>query len=442
MKYSSVVGAGFGDEGKGSFVNHLCSQSQNPLIIRFNGGHQAGHTVLHEGIRHTFSSFGSGTLQGIPTYWSKFCTFFPTAIYNEYKQLQKIGINPIIYIDPLCPVTTPYDVLANHKEERLNNHGSVGVGFGTTIKRHESYYKLYFQDIFNRTVLEAKMSCIKQYYREVNNDYESVIEDKLNAWYKCIDELILEDVISKSKMGFKDLRYDYEGTKSGDMFYKDKFDHIIFEGAQGILLDMDFGFFPNVTRSNTTNKNVIQLISELNLPKINKMDIYYMTRCYQTRHGVGYMSNRETIVTISPEHKRHIIVEKDLINIENEINIDGGHQGIFRKSFLDLDLLKYAIDCDNNFTNDRPGMLLYPIFFNKHIVVTCLDQIQDPFNIKYTINKELFTTNITEMIKNIKKYCGVNKIIYGESEGKFIRQNKEADVKYKSVINFKQIAKF
>ena len=149
MKYSSVIGLQFGDEGKGSMVSYLCSQSRNPLVVRFNGGHQAGHTVLYNGIRHTFSSFGSGTLQGVPTYWSKYCTFYPLAAYNEYLKLQTLGIKkPILYVDPLCPVTTPYDCFSNFLDEKENNHGSVGVGFGSTIKRHESHYKLYFQDLF------------------------------------------------------------------------------------------------------------------------------------------------------------------------------------------------------------------------------------------------------------------------------------------------------
>jgi len=408
-----VVGLCFGDEGKGSMTSYLCSQSNNPLIIRFNGGHQAGHTVLYEGLRHTFSSFGSGTMQNVPTYWSKHCTFFPTAVYNEYKALQKMTIggktvSPILYVDPLCPVTTPFDCIANQLFDNKNGHGSVGVGFGTTIKRQESYYKLYFQDLFNKTVLEGKLNNIRHYYEHIEKiEMPHYINDSLLAWLKCIDELIKDGVISKDKMGIKNIIKDFEYHS---------FDHIIFEGAQGVLLDMDFGFFPNVTRSNTTNKNVFGLMNNFNyyLPswqtEDSKLDVYYMTRIYQTRHGNGYMTNQK-------------YGEIKLINNENEINLDSSFQGIFKKSILDLDLLNYALQCDSNFTET---------VHSKTVVITCLDQIEDKERIQFTINKELKTGTIKDVVSNIDS----NYFILGEKEGMFSEQFQIPDMRYRSICKF------
>jgi len=384
MKYSIVLGLQFGDEGKGSFTNFLCSQSKNPIVIRFNGGHQAGHTVLHNSNRHTFSSFGSGTLQNVPTYWSRFCTIFPTAVYNEYNVLKELGVNPKIYFDPLCPITTPYDVLANVIDARKTNHGTVGVGFGTTIKRQEAFYKLYYQDLFNKTVLEAKMSNIKQYYADIHRNYVD-IDLRLKSWYDCIDFLIKEGIFTKEKIDF------------------DTYDHAIFEGAQGILLDQDFGFFPNVTRSNTTSKNVFTLINELEIntdpdPWIDQLDtdVYYITRPYQTRHGMGFMSNRD-------------LESPQLINTESEINIDGGEQGIFRKSILDLDLIQYSIESDSNFSK----------YCDKTIVISCLDQIKNPEKINYTINKELYTSDLPTLKTKLTELTDINYFIDGVSEGNF-----------------------
>jgi adenylosuccinate synthase len=401
MRYSSVVGLQFGDEGKGSMTSYLCSQSDNPLVIRFNGGHQAGHTVLYEGIRHTFSSFGSGTLQNVPTYWSKYCTFFPIAAYNEYKALQNTvidgkAVTPILYVDPLCPVTTPFDCIANQICDNKNGHGSVGVGFGTTIKRQEAYYKLYFQDLFNKTVLEGKLNNIRHYYENIEKiEMPNYINDSIIFWLNCIDELIANNVISKEKMlGYNELlRYN--------------FDHIIFEGAQGILLDMDFGFFPNVTRSNTTNKNVIEFVNKYEIPT-DKIDVYYMSRIYQTRHGNGYMTNQK-------------YGELKLINNENEINLDISFQGVFKKSILDLDLINYAIQCDNNFTDN---------IRSKTIVITCLDQIEDNEKIQYTVNKELKVGNIKNIISNID----IKYFILGEKEGIF--SERRNFLPYKSVNRF------
>lgn len=379
MKISIVLGTQFGDEGKGSFTNHLCKKDESSLVIRFNGGHQAGHTVLHETIRHTFSSFGSGTFKNVPTYWSKYCTIYPIALINEYNILNEKGITPEIYIDPLCPVTTPYDILANINNENKNSHGSVGVGFGTTIQRQESYYKLYYQDLFNDVILEGKMFNIKQYYNKIHFENLSIIDEMLNNWYDAIKKL--------RKLNFTKNLY--------DILYYD-LDHIIFEGAQGILLDMDFGFFPNVTRSNTTCKNALSLINSLGLVSEN-INVYYITRAYQTRHGMGYMTNRE--------------LKLELINTEHEINVDTSFQGIFRKSILDLDLLQYAIQSDDRIQHD------YSIPLNKNIVITCLDQIKG--NIKYTFNKKLYEGDIQDMKSHLSKITKINNFILGETEGKF-----------------------
>jgi len=83
-----VVGLGYGDEGKGLTTDFLCGQSKFPLVIRFNGGHQAGHTVVtKDGVRHVFSSFGAGTLRNAPTYWSRYCTFSPAYLLYELESL-------------------------------------------------------------------------------------------------------------------------------------------------------------------------------------------------------------------------------------------------------------------------------------------------------------------------------------------------------------------
>lgn len=314
-----VVGLGFGDEGKGLTTSFLCSQVKNPLVVRFNGGHQAGHTVVYNGERHVFSSFGSGTLQGAPTYWSAYCTFYPTAFLNEWNIFKK---SPLVFINPLCPVTTPYDVEYNKYREKMNGHGSVGVGFGTTIDRHQKNYKLYVQDLFHEKILFEKLKMIQKYYKDAFGitgvDTLGFLDDIAQA--KNLIWLATDAILSQ-------------------------FDPI-FEGAQGILLDQDFGFFPNVTRSNTTSKNAVKMYSPAE-------DIYYVTRCYQTRHGNGFMTN---------EHKTI-----KLINNDDETNIYNIYQRHFRVAPIDTDLINYSIECDSNFSKD----------LEKNLIITCVDQLPD-----------------------------------------------------------------
>lgn len=388
MNISAVIGLGFGDEGKGGFTQYLSMLSHTKdnknLIIRFNGGHQAGHTVVYNKTKHVFSSFGSGTLIGDTTFWSKFCTVFPPALFNEYHVLKEKGVTPKIIFDALCPVTTPYDVYSNRQVNDKTKHGSVGVGFGSTIKRQEDYYKLHYQDLFNRTVTQAKLDSIKSYYEKIHG-HAINIEDQIDIWYKCIESLIADGIMTEEKISIYT-----NGVEN--------YNNIIFEGAQGILLDMDHGFFPNVTRSNTTTKNIYTLMADLGVGfrTQEKLKIFYITRCYQTRHGNGFMSNENLI--------------PDLVNTENEINVDSSYQGKFRKSLLDLDLIKYALRTDNiNNTDYYTG--------KKHIIVTCVDQLPEG-NISYTRDGVVYTKSINNFKETLKIESGLD-IYISSKEGVF-----------------------
>lgn len=350
VKLSIIEGVGFGDEGKGAFVNYLCTKTDNPLVVRFNGGQQVGHTVVLNEKRHIFSNFGSGTLRGIPTYWSEYCTVDPIGVQREGHQLNEfLGIKPKIYYNANAMITTPFDKYQNRKLEGINKHGSVGVGFGTTIQRNEDHYHLYVRDLKYPKLRDAKLENIwKQYYKipELSGDWDGIMKNFITA---C-DELVA--------------KYKIVNNIDEILYY----DHIIFEGGQGILLDQNYGFFPNVTRSNTTSKNAIEIINKLPLFEGDKLiDTYYITRAYQTRHGNGYMSNQEMDISYIKENP-------------NETNV-ANFQGIFRKSVLDLDLLKYAIECDR-YHNPKS---------KKNLVITCLDQITDHKAVPLTLNGKLIT---------------------------------------------------
>ena len=100
-----VIGSSYGDEGKGRVVNDL--SSKETLVCRFNGGDQAGHTVVHDGVRHVFSHFGAGTLKGAITYLSEFFVCHPLKFLMERDELKSKGILPRVIVDPRSLVTTP-----------------------------------------------------------------------------------------------------------------------------------------------------------------------------------------------------------------------------------------------------------------------------------------------------------------------------------------------
>lgn len=342
MRTSIVIGLGFGDEGKGITTDYLCRQSQRPLVIRFSGGHQAGHTVVNDkGQRHVFSSFGSGTLLGAPTYWSKYCTLYPVAFRNEWEALRQKGVEPVIFVDALTMITTPFDVFHNRGLEKTNAHGSCGVGFGATVERNEGPNKLVAQDLFFPRVLEQKLRAVEDYYvkKTGNEELNSQLREEMAKFKEDIQLIVPK------------LRLVQEKTFFRNIIKKDAYDHLIFEGSQGILLDMDHGFFPNVTRAHTTSRNAIDIIQKNELVR---PEVYYVSRAYATRHGNGFLSNENLLLDITPN--------------PDETNQYNPWQGPLRMAPLDADMLNYALQCDRNYSGTAP----------KHLIITCMDQLNGP----------------------------------------------------------------
>ena len=327
-----VIGLGFGDEGKGTTVSNLIRMNPGSIseVVRFNGGHQAGHTVVHDGVSHVFSGFGSGTLQGVPTYWGPDCTFYPPSFNREWDTLVKKGVSPIIYIHPDCPVTTYWDIEANRtKEDWQQRHGSVGMGFGATLQRESEHYHLTLKDLYYPTVAQIKLEALVRHYRKADPTIHDVKE--MGAFLEQVS-IAIQRVTP---------RYFVPSARPGG-------DHLIFEGAQGILLDQKDGFFPNVTRSFTTSRNLHTLCpSEIPNPT------YYVTRTYLTRHGAGPLPGED------PEFKSR------LNNLGTETNKSHAYQGEFRYAPLNVELLNYAMRCDA--ANGYGATCL---------VITCMDQLE------------------------------------------------------------------
>jgi len=326
MMHQAVIGIGFGDEGKGRVVDFLCSTLDIDLVIRYSGGHQAGHHVmLNDRLGHVFTNFGCGTMRGVPTYWSKYCTVDPVGILNELNLLRSKGVDPVLYIDKRCPITTPYDKAANLIINRRSNHGSCGVGFGQTVQREEDRYSLLFGDLLIPSIFEVKLNLVSKYYNHIKIEQDDH-DEFLNASYE----------ISKISTIFPTMGVPIAPGQ------------LLFEGSQGLLLDQDIGFFPHVSRTNCGSKNILDMGVHPH--------IYLVTRAYQTRHGNGPISNQ--------------CVPHDIEVNPYEQNITN-YQGEFRRTILDLDLLKYAISRDEYISSTD----------YKSLVITCLDLVKNSYQL-------------------------------------------------------------
>jgi len=326
-----VIGLGFGDEGKGITTDFLAQQNPESVVIRFSGGQQAAHTVMIDDKKHIHSSFASGALRGLPSYFTEHCTIHPTFLFNESEELKEKKGNIQLHIHPLAKVTTPFDVFSNRKNIKNLEHGTCGKGVGATMKRNESPVKLFAVDLIGpRSMLIEKLKRIANYYGfEEGEEIQNALQDFLNA----VD-----------KIDWKIEGYNYLNS----------FNNLIFEGSQGILLDMDHGVFPNVTFANTTSKNAYEVCKLL---KIENIEMFYVTRSYSTRHGSGWMSNERELA---------------LKNNEEETCIFNEYQKDLRFGNLDYDLLNYALKLDE----------AYVVANKKNLVVTCLDQLDEEFKIE------------------------------------------------------------
>jgi len=345
-KAFSVIGVGYGDEGKGSVVDYLATKNPYSVVFRHSGGHQVGHTVMIGEDIHEFRHFGSATFRDIPTIWDKRCTVSPLQFEIEFKQLQtKFGLSPKLHCHSLCPVTTLFDIAYNRAKEKQYKTGSVGVGFGATLKRHE-LVPLCAIDLRYKSVLELKLSNINIYYFNKCND-------------ENIFDLYFEELGELGKAGYntdtfiKSCEYFVGNTFEISEIENDYFDTVIFEGNQGILLDKIHGFYPNVTYGYTTNKRV----------KCDQLNTFYVSRCYSTRHGHGLLKNENLEIPV-------------LKNNEFESNHVNAWQDNFRSAILDYDLVEYAIKCDQAYEKNRTSSL----------VMTCMDQIDNPL---ITVNGEV-----------------------------------------------------
>lgn len=347
----AVIGAGYGDEGKGLVVDalaHACGPGT--LVVRTNGGAQAGHTVqTPDGRRHVFHHVGSGALAGASTHLSKWFVHHPMVLAAEVATLRRLRANVAITADPRGWVTTPWDMLVNQlvEEKRGNGrHGSCGYGFGETVGRcEETEHRLTLSDL-TRPTLRDKLTAIREVWAPARLRALGVenIHEEARGLLKsdAVLERFLKDCDDFLKLVSISPDASIAAAKS-----------LIFEGAQGLMLDQHHGAFPFVTRSSTGLANMLVTAAEAGLQFI---ETTYVTRCYITRHGRGPMPN-ETDVSSS-------------FAISDPTNRPNPWQEQLRFGELDIDVLSAAVLRDVTLAETSICHVM------PRLAVTCLDQIR------------------------------------------------------------------
>lgn len=312
MEVKVVIGANYGDEGKGlvsgSLARKAYEEKKKTLTIFYNGTSQRAHTFKKE----AFRSIAGGSLYGSDTYYHKNFVVDPISLWIS-------GTQPII--SPDCRVILPCDVIRNRNKERergVNRHGSCGFGLFECVNRSKTTGNpVYFKDLITLDgyTLYKKLKDVEKKYGEFSDEL-----------YNMENLMMAIDVLKKT------IKMDYLRNIAKN------YEVIIFEGGQGLLLDQNNkNDFPYLTPSSTGGRDISYDARNLS----GGLKLYYVTRSYMTRHGAGPMEAECSKDDINP----------DIVDQTNQPN---EFQGDLRFGKINLETLRERIKEDaSNFSNSN-----------------------------------------------------------------------------------------
>ena len=240
----AVIGLQWGDEGKGKIVDFLSEKFD--LVARYQGGNNAGHTVIVEDITYKLNLIPSGVIRGKNCFLGQGIVLDPEHFIKEYEQICEKISNPKIYLSSNIPLILPYHKqLDKINESILSGEDKIGTtakGIGPAYQDKVGRKSIKLYDLKSLDKVAEKLKNIKKFYDPVLTAYQEEpinIEHYLSildSFYKKVDELIVDNSFIKNSFNQN---------------------NILFEGAQGALLDLDHGSYPFVTSSNTISSNIM-----------------------------------------------------------------------------------------------------------------------------------------------------------------------------------------
>jgi len=331
-----LVDLGFGDAGKGLLTDFFVRRTGASWVVRYNGGCQAGHNVVTpDGRHHTFSQIGSGSfVEGVRTLLGPPFVLHPSALLREVEVLRSCGVSDALdrlSISEGARLITPYHQAVGRLRELARGperHGTCGVGLGETVRDalENPGEALAAADLRDRLTLRRKLRAARERERAealalVGVGLDSpdarlelalfTDDDALETWLETVSFLALRGRIVADDA--------LTGCFSGGA-------SVVFEGAQGVLLDEAWGFHPHTTWSSCTLSNAFDLLAAC-APgaEIERIGVL---RTHGVRHGPGPLPT-ET---------------RALQGVLREHNTAGPWQGPVRYGWFDAVLARYALD--------------------------------------------------------------------------------------------------
>jgi adenylosuccinate synthase len=271
-----VIGTQWGDEGKGKVVDLLTEKAS--AVARFQGGHNAGHTVVIDGHKTILHLVPSGILRSnVKCLIGNGVVLSPAALMDEIHMLEEknVEVRGHLFISEACSLILPYHIALDQAREKAKGAAAIGTtgrGIGPAYEDKIARRALRAGDLLHRERLAAKLGevldyhnfVLKNYYRTKALDYQTLLDETL-----VLADEIIPMITDVSEM-LDQL------NKQGN--------NILFEGAQGTLLDVDHGTYPFVTSSNTTAGGAA---TGTGVGPLNFDYVLGITKAYTTRVGSG-----------------------------------------------------------------------------------------------------------------------------------------------------------
>jgi adenylosuccinate synthase len=271
-----VIGTQWGDEGKGKIVDWLTDRAQG--VVRFQGGHNAGHTLVINGKKTVLHLIPSGILRDkVACYIGNGVVLSPDALLEEIGTLTAAGVDVTgrLKISEACPLILPYHVALDRARETAKGAGKIGTtgrGIGPAYEDKVARRAIRLQDLFHLERFAAKLGEVLDFHNFVLKNY---FRTDIVGFQKTLDDTMA--FAERIKPMVADVpRLLYEAQRAGDK--------LLFEGAQGTLLDVDHGTYPYVTSSNCVAGAAAAGAG------IGPQSLHYVlgiTKAYTTRVGSG-----------------------------------------------------------------------------------------------------------------------------------------------------------
>lgn len=271
-----IIGTQWGDEGKGKIVDWLAESAQG--VVRFQGGHNAGHTLWINGQKTVLRLIPSGIMHPhVTCYIGNGVVLSPDALLAEIAELEEAGVNvrERLQISSACPLILPYHVAVDQAREAKragDKIGTTGRGIGPAYEDKVARRALRIQDLFDLPSFEEKLKDVLDYHNFVLTRY-------LNAQAVDGAEILDKAVVYAEELEsmVSDVSHQlFNASRNGDK--------LLFEGAQGALLDIDHGTYPFVTSSNCL-AGAASAGSGVGPEQLNY--VLGIAKCYTTRVGAG-----------------------------------------------------------------------------------------------------------------------------------------------------------